>query len=671
MILQYYGGYAHLERIRELSKTTKKGTSAYHLIEAAKQFGFHAYGVKTKLEERNTIPMPFIAHLKIEGQYYHYVVIYKISYLRETVLIADPAIGIKKISFSKLKEQWTNIAVILYPTSSIEQFDVHHSFFSFLRLLILTFKKETVWFCFLSIFIGLFSLIVSFLTKWMFDGVENEMTKNYFYLLFFTGVFFYFLLHFSEYIRSRFYLIFYQKIELFLTSHLIKRLLYQPQQYYQHRTVGELLSRIEELKVLQNFLGIAYQFFSFDLLMFIGCSIVLYHLNKVLFQIECLFLFLLLALFFITYRIYQHKNYQVKVKKGMFTTLLSDLFSGLHHIQGIHIEKQMYHLFLTKIFDLFHKTRSYQIFANRYQLIYSCLTDITILGQFLIGCFFILEGNLTIGNLFLFELLSNYLTGATSQFTNLYISYGDAKNAYDRVSYLIFQQSQKTFLPVSISGALKLRHLTFSYQEDINVLCDISISIKHGEKILLCGDSGSGKSTLLKLLMKYDEVDRGMITFDGVDICDIKKENLDQSITYVSQKGMLFSDTIENNILLYRRIHPKQFSEVLLLCEIHQILKKHQLGLNTVLDETSNNLSGGEQQRIFLARALLNSFQILLLDEATNQLDEVLEYKIMRLLFWKFSDKTIIVVSHRKPKPHLYDRIFELKNGVLQEVCSH
>lgn len=670
MILNYYGGYANIERIRRFTNTTNKGTSAYHLIEAAKQFGFHAYGVKTTLNKKKLL-LPFIAHLKIDDTYYHYVVVYQIIDLRQTVLVADPARGIMRLSFQKFMEKWTGVAILLYPIRPIEQFDSKQSFVTFLLLIISAFKKETIrLFCF-SLIIGFCSLATSFFTKWMFDALEENMGQSYFYILFFTGATLYFFLHITEYLKTRLYVSFYHKVHLFLTSNIIKRLLYQPQQYYQHRSVGEMLSRVEDLPVIQNFLGICYDFFSFDLFMFFTSMILLYRINQSLFEIEFFLIFLYFLIFSFTYRMYQNKNYQVKVKKSFITTTLSDLFSSLTHIQGIHLEPFLYEILLKKYFSYFKQDRSYQISTSCYQFFYTCINDIGILLQFFVGCLFILDRKLTIGNLLLFELLSGYLKGGILKFTSLYFCYSDAKNVYLRISYLFLKDERVKLLPYTLKGNININDLSYSYQNEMELFKHLSLNIKKGEKILIMGASGSGKSTLLKILMKYESINRGTIFFDGVDSCDISSKDIKRKVTYVTQKGILFSDTLKQNILLSRLVEPKLFSEVLTICDIPSILKKHRLGMNTILDDTSLNLSGGERQRIILARALLNSFQILLLDEATNQLDEKLEYKILRLLFWKYSDKTIIVVSHRMNLPHLYNHIYELKNGVLQERCIH
>ncbi len=669
MILKYYGGYANMERIRQLTHTTNKGTSAYDLIEAAKQFGFHAWGIKTTLNEKKRLQVPFIAHLKVES--YHYVVVYQINSLRETLTIADPAFGVQTISFREFQKKWTNIAILFYPIHPIERLDVNTSFFTFLYFIVQRFKKESIRLCCFSIMIGFYSFCTSFFTKWMFDAVEFRMEYQYFYVLFFSGACIYLLLHVTTYVKTRLYLNFNHKLQLFLTSNVLKRLLSQPQQYYQHRTVGELLSRIEDLPIIQNFLGICYQFFSFDLVMFILSLILLYRLNIQLFQIEMMLLVFYLLLFRFTYQNYQNKNYKVKVKKASVTTVLSDLLLGLNTIQGIHIEKKIHSMYLENLFSYFKKDRSYQIFTAKYQLLQSSVCDIVVLLQLLIGGILIMEDRLSIGNLLLFELLSGYLVAAISKFHMLYIYYGEAKNAYDRISYLLLEEEENSLLPYMIQGNITFHQLIFSYQEDQNLLNGISLSIRKGEKILLLGVSGSGKSTLLKLLMKYEKVKRDMIYFDGVDICDIRKEDLKRAITYVPQKGVLFSGTLYQNILMNRVISPQTFSEVLKLCDINSILKKYQLGMHTMLDDNSNHFSGGERQRIILARALLNSYQILLLDEATNQLDEQSEYQMLRLLFWKYPNKTVIVISHRNrmENHYLYNRILELKDGVLKEIC--
>lgn len=668
MIIQYYHGYADMERIRVMTKTTKDGTTAYHMIEAAQSFGFTAYGIKTKLNKNASIITPFIAHVKLDNGYYHYVVIYKISYHRETLLIADPGRGIYTCSFTDFLKQWTNIAIILYPKSAIEVLDSKSSLLTFSIMVTKKYLSSIFSLCVFSLIIGILSLFTSFLTKWMFDSVVNKIPPGYFYVLSILGIVLFLLKHMTNYIRVRLFTLIDQKIQLFLMSNLFERLLFLPYQYYYHRTTGELLSRINDIVFLREFLGKIYLFFSFDCFMFIISFLILGILNEELCALELLIIGFFLLFWLITYRFYEKYSYQIQSKKASLKSSMNDILSGLKSIQGIHVEKQMHQFFLTKILDSLKSERRYQLFSGKHQFCQSFISDVGFLLQILVGCILILQDQFTIGNLLLFELLSGYIMSGFEKFTELYVSYGQAKNAYDRIAYLLKEQDQQPLLEYKINGCIQIKNLSYSYREDKLLLDNVDLLIEKGEKVLLLGNSGSGKSTLLQLLMKYYNLERDMILYDNIDICDIRKEDIKRAVTYVNQNGMLLSDTLYHNIVLNRSVTQKELKEAIDLCHLDSVIKNNKLGLYMLLEENGGNLSGGERQRIMLARALLNSFEILLLDEATNQLDEQLEYKILRLLFWKYFDKTIIVVSHRRKNIELYDKVIELRNGKLSVV---
>lgn len=170
---------------------------------------------------------------------------------------------------------------------------------------------------------------------------------------------------------------------------------------------------------------------------------------------------------------------------------------------------------------------------------------------------------------------------------------------------------------------------------------------------MVIGKSGSGKSTLFKMLKKYYEVKRDKVYVNNIDINDYSKSD----IIYVSQDEILFTDTLINNIGSNNIIDISQ------ICLLDDIVKKNSLGFNMLIEENGFNLSGGERQRIVLARALSKEFNILIIDEGLNQVDIKMERIILKNLFEKYSDKTIIFISHRLDNKDLFDQIIKIENG--------
>ena len=169
--------------------------------------------------------------------------------------------------------------------------------------------------------------------------------------------------------------------------------------------------------------------------------------------------------------------------------------------------------------------------------------------------------------------------------------------------------------------------------------------------------------------MKYYEAPKNTIFLDGIDIREYKEEVIQNNILYVSMKEQLWTGTIYENILLGKE-PDSRYQEILKLTEVNSILSKTPLGHRLVLEENGANLSGGEKQRVVLARTLLLPFNVLLLDEATSQIDSNMERRILKRLFKKFPDKTIVMVSHRFDNLDLFDQKIEIKNGLVLEDVS-
>ena len=199
--------------------------------------------------------------------------------------------------------------------------------------------------------------------------------------------------------------------------------------------------------------------------------------------------------------------------------------------------------------------------------------------------------------------------------------------------FLLFkaQKNAKIFLGDDYMHILEIKNLYVSVN-DKKILKDFNLTIKSGEIHTIMGPNGVGKSTLLKILKKYLEVDNELIKIGTYDLNDYNNEAIN-SIYYISQNENLFTDTFYNNLKLERNLTNERIIKISKLCYIPNILKNKPLKYNTLIEENGFNLSGGEKQRIILARSILGNFKILLIDEGTNEIDVSLERKILKNIF--------------------------------------
>ena len=213
------------------------------------------------------------------------------------------------------------------------------------------------------------------------------------------------------------------------------------------------------------------------------------------------------------------------------------------------------------------------------------------------------------------------------------------------------------------TGDIKFNNVKFSFNDRDYIIKNIDFNIKKNSKVMIVGKSGSGKSTLFKLLMKYYNTTNNKIFINNIDINNYSKEVLRNNILYLNQNEILFSDTLYNN-LIFDNSNSSNLLEISKMCYVDKLVDNN-LGFNMLIEENGFNLSGGEKQRIMLARALLKKFEILIIDEGLNQIDIDLERKILKNIFKKFKNKTIIVISHRLDNLDLFDNLIEIEKGVV------
>jgi ATP-binding cassette subfamily B protein len=359
------------------------------------------------------------------------------------------------------------------------------------------------------------------------------------------------------------------------------------------------------------------------------------------------------------------KESVTKIKKDSIevTNYMIESISNYETVKGLKIKDDVYSQFEKKFVINLKNLFNYDNTMCLQRFLKSFISEggrILIYG---IGAIMVSNNSLTFASLLTFGVLLDYFYSPVQELVDLDVDIRNLDLVLDRLNDLSYDTKSSGVSNEILKGNIEFKNLIYSYNDKNNVLDDISLKIKEGEKVIVLGSSGSGKSTLFKILMKYYEINRGMVFVNDIDLNDYKDVD---GINYISQNENLFTDSLYNNITLYNKLSIKNLKEITDLCEIDGIIKNNSLGYNMFIEENGFNLSGGERQRIVLARSLLKKFNILIIDEGLNQVDINLERRILKKLFSKFKNKTILIISHRVENLDLFDRKIVIENGVLK-----
>lgn len=668
-IIRYYGGNISLDRLLELTKTTKEGTNFYDIQKAAKEIGLLSKGYK--LESVNKIldiEKPFISQIVIDN-YNHFVVVYKIK--NNKITIMDPAKGMRKLSIEEFKEKWTGYILILEPYKKLPFYDENNYVLNVIRQIIIDNKKIIINLILHTLIVTIFTCAYSYHFKVLIDNVLNTNNLN----LIIVTIIFIIILSIKlsvEYLRNNLLLYLNQKIDLSVITTTINKIISLPYSYYKNKTTGEIISRVNDLLYIKNVISKIITTIFLDIILSLVVMIILLTINKTM----TIILFIIIIIYLIVFLLYKKsiKNMTdiIQEDNSKINSLLVESISSYETIKGMDLEKK----FINKINNSYLKNiNNNLIFSkliNTQELLKDLFEGIIIMFITYLGITYVTDKSLSIGSLITYNTLLYYFINPIRNSFDFYKEFFYVKNSIKRINNILNFKNEKIdkYSGLKIDGNIRLNKLEFSYNSKNKTLEDISLTIEKGEKVLLLGSSGSGKSTILKILYKYYQVKRNTVFINDYDIVDFTEKDIRENIIYVSQNEFLYTDTIRNNIIMDRDIQESEYINICRITHVNDIIKDNPQGYNYRLEENGVNISGGQRQRIILARALLKKGNIILIDEGLNEIDINLERKILKNIFSYYKDKTIIIISHRLDNMDLYNRVITVEKGKLKDVLT-
>lgn len=384
----------------------------------------------------------------------------------------------------------------------------------------------------------------------------------------------------------------------------------------------------------------------------------------------------ILVLIFIPVKFIAMKNFAKKQKSiveefiisnQIYANWFGDTVGGINEVKLFNIYNEKYDEFSVRQRRIIEKQRQLNILSRWNIITDSIMVHLLSTVIYVVGANLVFDLQLTVGSVFAFITYSTYVTGPITAILNIgYLLSGiipSTKRFYEFMD--LKEESDHGSLAEAAYGDLELENITFSYETEKPLLKDVNMKFPKGSKTALIGRNGSGKSTIINLLTRlYDPAD-GKILLNGTDIFKISLQEYRSMVSIVSQQIYLFNDTIKNNICLYKTVSDE---EVEIACRdsgLDDFLK--EVSLDYMVGQNGSMLSGGQKQKIALARALIHDRPIILFDEVTSNTDVYSEHQINGLLHTRLKDKTVVIITHRQEILSKVDQVIILKHGTVND----
>jgi len=676
-ICKQYGLKIPITKIREVAGTDRQGTNAYGIIKAAERLGFTVKGVKgDKKSFFNEFPLPAIAHVIVDGTLLHYVVIHRIG--KKEVIVADPAKGIVKYTPEDFFKIWTGVLILMLPTAQFKKGDETRGLFSRFFGLLRPQKRLLLNIFFASLIFTVLGILGSFYFKFLLDDILQYNLRKTLHIISIGIILLNIFKILLSAFRSHLMLYLSQRLDIPLILGYYQHVLELPMNFFSTRKVGEIVSRFMDASKVRDAISGATLTIMIDTLMAVAGGIILYTQNELLFGISVIIAILYAVIVFIFNKPIRNINREQMENNAQLTSYLVESLNGIETVKAFNAERKA-NIETEKKFVKLLKSIFKGGWINNLQL--SLSGFVAAVGGIVIiwvGAYNVIEGNMTVGQLITFNALLAYFLDPIKNLINLQPMMQTAIVASDRLGEILDLELEKSenedskINPSTLKGDIEIKNVDFRYGTRQLVLKNISLHINQGEKIALVGESGSGKTTLVKLLLNFYPWEKGEILINGYNIKDINLEILREKIAYISQDIFFFSGTIKDNLCLGTEdIDLEEIIEASKMAKAHDFINELPLRYNTMLEENAANLSGGQKQRLAITRAILKKPDILIMDEATSNLDSITEKAIEKTINQLSEGVTTIIIAHRLSTIKRCDRIYVMDKGEFVESGTH
>ena len=649
-LIKYYKGNNTFENIRYLTKCDNFGITALNLVNASTKLGFKVTSFKCNYDSLEKIVKPAICHVTINDNYNHYIILEKI--VNNKIYVFDPWIGKKKYSKEEFIKIWNNIVFELIPERKLDNVDC--KLFPILKNILSINKYLYIKIIILSII----SISLVLVSNYYFKIILEKNTINV--LLFFLVIII--LKEITDYIRNILTSKLEYNVDEYININTCSKLLTLPYYYFNSRTTGDIMSKIQDLNYLKDLFIKLPIFLFIDLSLLILSSIILININVylfLLFIVLCIIYLLVILLF------NNKKKKMIRINQednAINNEILIENIKSINTIKNLNIIDHRFNIYKDKYNIYLKDNKKYEKLVIIENFIKNIILFIGINIILYVGMNNVYNNILNLGDLILFNSIMLYFIDPLKSICDLSPLLKNGINALKRVNEIYLFKNNSKIDNIINNYDISIRNLSFSYNNYDYIFNNLNLEIREKEKIAIMGSSGCGKSTLFKLINKTYEINNNKIFIGNTDI---NKINVNDYLIYVSQDESLFNESLYYNLTLNLKVSIDEINKVSKITGLDKVMKNKNIDLYNIIEEEGTNFSKGERQKIILTRVLLRNSNILILDESLNGVEEHEERKILKNIINIYNNKTIIYVTHRKESIKLFDRVINLKKEVI------
>jgi ATP-binding cassette subfamily B protein len=675
MVCRHYGIGMTLGKLRELCNVTAQGATLDSLARAGESLGFTARGMQCTFESLRGFELPLIVHW--EG--YHYVVVYGIS--KRLVWVADPAVGFRKMSVEEFERGWSGTCLAFTPGQNLAELETSRSpwlrFAGYLK----PYKKILAHLFLATFVIQVLGIVPPVIIQNVLDGVIVHQNTNLLHLLVIGLVVSSVFTQIISTIRAFLANFMMRNMDFAMMSQFFKHTMSLPLAFFASRKTGDIFARFQENQTIRAFLTESTVTTVLNLLMIFIYFTIMFLYNVKLTLLLLAFVVPIVALTVAAtpkIKSYAREAFTASTDAKSF---LMEALGGAETVKGMGIERPIrlrWEKKYAKALEVQYRGQQFNILVGAGSQLLNAATTVAILW---VGTNLVLAHELTIGQLIAFNALMGSVLAPLMGLVGMWNLLNDASVAMERLGDVLdLAPEQKPEALASrivlpeLRGEIRLDGVYFRYggSETPYVLENLSFEIKPGELVAVVGRSGSGKTTLAKLLVGFYAPTEGKLTVDGYGIGVIDKEYYRAQVGYVMQSNLLFSGTIAENIASgHDSPDRRRIEEVAKMADAHAFIAKMPLGYEQVVGERGVGLSGGQIQRLCIARALYHDPRLLVFDEATSALDTQSESNILANMHDILKGRTAVVIAHRLSTIMRADKILVLYEGAIVEQGRH